>query len=395
MTTVASSVFRMVQFPHQGKIVTIDQLTFHSPETLNTNTNTVPVIGQTKPHYEDIGVGLLKYSSIIEVFLEVPSPYATMNMIASSDPWSLLSPSDIETIGDQMPLSLYERFYESIQTLLDSPGQCSHHVASDAYPSPYWLHEKYRFKDYLSLNLPSDKSVMEAMSVDDLAWKYGHHQSSFFPDIQNMEDCLPSMVPTDVTSSSQTPILTHHVLSEGNMGKIKATRPIDISVKPGIVKNIHIGQNYSPEEVTTYIALFKEFRDVFAWSYEEMSGIDPSIFVHEIRTYLDARPIRQKLQPVHPRKTIAIKAEIKELLKVGFIYPVPLTDWVSNVVPIMKKHATIRVCVDYRDLNLACPKDNYPTLFIDKIIDNYAGSAIFSFMDVFSGYNQIEILPSD
>ena len=82
-------------------------------------------------------------------------------------------------------------------------------------------------------------------------------------------------------------------------------------------------------------------------------------------------------------------------MKVGFIYPVPLTDWVSNVVPVTKKQGTIRVCVDYRDLNAACPKDNYPTPFIDQIIDNCAGSAIFSFMDGFSGYNQIEILPSD
>ena len=68
-----------------------------------------------------------------------------------------------------------------------------------------------------------------------------------------------------------------------------------------------------------------------------MPGIDPSIVVHEIKTYPDVRPMRQKLRPVHPRKTAAIKAEIEKLLKAGFIYPVPLTDWVSNVVPVTKK----------------------------------------------------------
>jgi len=191
-----------------------------------------------------------------------------------------------------MPLSSYERFYESIQTLSDSPEHLDHHATSDSYPSPYWLHKKDRFTDYLLLNLPSDESIMEAMSVDDLPWKDGHHRSSFFPDIQNMEDCLPSMVPPDVTLSPQTPVLTCHVLSEGNMGNITTTRPMDISVKPGIVENIHIDINCSPEEVTTYTALFKEFRDVFAWSYEEMPGIDPSIVVHEIKTYPDAQPIR-------------------------------------------------------------------------------------------------------
>ena len=68
-----------------------------------------------------------------------------------------------------------------------------------------------------------------------------------------------------------------------------------------------------------------------------MSGIDPSIIIHEIKTYPDARPVRQKLRPVHARKTAAIKAEIEKLLKAGFIYPVPLTDWVSNVIPVTKK----------------------------------------------------------
>lgn len=179
------------------------------------------------------------------------------------------------------------------------------------------------------------------------------------------------------------------------MGNMTETCPIDISVKPGIVENIHIGRNCSPEEVTAYTALFKEFRDVFTWSYEEMLGIGLAIVVHEIKTYPYAQPIRQKLRPVHLRKTTAIKAEIEKLLKAGFIYPAPLTDWVSNVIPVMKNQGTIRVYVDYRDLNLACPKDNYPTPFIDQIIDNCDGSAIFSFTDVFSSYNKIEILPSD
>ena len=71
--------------------------------------------------------------------------------------------------------------------------------------------------------------------------------------------------------------------------------PVDISMKPGVSENIFIGQNSSPEEVQTYMTLFKEFRDVFAWTYEEMPGIDPSIVVHEIKTYPDAKPFRQKL----------------------------------------------------------------------------------------------------
>ena len=68
-----------------------------------------------------------------------------------------------------------------------------------------------------------------------------------------------------------------------------------------------------------------------------MSGIVPSIVQHEIKTYENAKPIRRKLRLVNLRKVAAIKAEVEKLLKVGFIYPVPLTEWVSNPVSIDKK----------------------------------------------------------
>ena len=138
-----------------------------------------------------------------------------------------------------------------------------------------------------------------------------------------------------------------------------------------------------------------DLRDVFAWSYEEMPGIDPSIVVHEIPTYPGAKLMRQCLHPVHPHKAAAIKAEAEKLMNASFIYPIPLTEWVSNIVPVDKKQGIIRVCVDYRDINRSCPKDNYPTPFIDQIIDECAGSEIYSLMDSFSGYNQINILPED
>ena len=81
----------------------------------------------------------------------------------------------------------------------------------------------------------------------------------------------------------------------------------------------------------------KEFCDIFAWSYNEIPGIDPCIFKHEIKTYPNAKPIRQCLRAVNPRKAPMIKAEIEKLLKDGFIYPIPLMEWVSNPVLVDKK----------------------------------------------------------
>jgi hypothetical protein len=68
---------------------------------------------------------------------------------------------------------------------------------------------------------------------------------------------------------------------------------------------------------------------------------------------------------------------------------------VSNLVPVTKKQGTIRVCVDYMDINKDCPKDNYPTPFVDQIIDDCVVGENFYLMDGFYVYNQINILPAD
>jgi hypothetical protein len=96
-----------------------------------------------------------------------------------------------------------------------------------------------------------------------------------------------------------------------------------------------------------------------------MPCIDLDVIVHEIKTHPDAKPIRQRLRLVHPHKVVAIKLEVEKLLKGGFIYPMELIDWVSNLVLVNKKQRTIRVYVDYRDINTSCPKENYPTPFVD------------------------------
>ena len=126
-----------------------------------------------------------------------------------------------------------------------------------------------------------------------------------------------------------------------------------------------------------------------------MSGINPWIVEHEIKTYPDDKTVQQRLRAVNPRKAPTIKEEVEELLSVGFIYLVPLTEWVSNPIPMINKQGTIRMCMDFRDLNKSYPKDNFLTLFIDQILDDCARSKVFYFMDGFSGYNQIQIKPED
>ena len=69
------------------------------------------------------------------------------------------------------------------------------------------------------------------------------------------------------------PLPREGIFAEGNMANISATIPINISANPNVVENVHIGANCSPEEIAIYTSLFKEFRGVFPWSYEDMIGI--------------------------------------------------------------------------------------------------------------------------
>jgi hypothetical protein len=87
------------------------------------------------------------------------------------------------------------------------------------------------------------------------------------------------------------PLATNIVYTEGNMEIIAETIPINISRTPGVVENIFVEADCSPEEIQIYTGLFKELCVVFSWSYEEIPGIDPRIIEHENTTYPDVKSV--------------------------------------------------------------------------------------------------------
>jgi hypothetical protein len=249
--------------------------------------------------------------------------------------------------------------------------------------------------DFLDNSLPSDEAILEAMSGLDRPWDDMHHRSYLLPELVRIEQDEFRSNLSEMVGHTMVLFDMHGIYDEGNRENNYPTIVIDISRTPGKIENVYIGVDCYPKEIQIYIKLFKELQYVFSWSHEEMPGINPSIVEHEIKTYPNDKPVRQHLRVVNPRKTPAIKVEVEKLLNVGFIYPVPLTEWVSNPIPIDKKQGTLCACMDFRDLNKACPKDNFPTPFIDQILYECAGSEVFSFMDIFSYYNQIQIKPKD
>ncbi|KAL5554586.1 hypothetical protein UlMin_041987 [Ulmus minor] len=92
---------------------------------------------------------------------------------------------------------------------------------------------------------------------------------------------------------------------------------------------------------------------------------------------------------------MAINTEVNKLLKADFIEEANYPDWIANVVLVKKANGNWRVCVDFTDLNRACPKDSFPLPRIDQLVDATAGHELLSFMDAYSGYNQIRMHEED
>ena len=126
-----------------------------------------------------------------------------------------------------------------------------------------------------------------------------------------------------------------------------------------------------------------------------MPGLDTDIVVHKIPPKPECKPIRQTLQRMKPEVILKIKEEVEKQLKAGFLSTVTYSNWIGNIVPMPKKDGKVRMCVDYRDLNRTSPKDNFPLPHINTLVDNTTTNAVFSFMDGFSGYNQIKMADED
>jgi hypothetical protein len=136
------------------------------------------------------------------------------------------------------------------------------------------------------------------------------------------------------------------------------------------------------------IALLKEYTDCFAWDYTKMIGLDRSIVEHRLPLKKGFQPFQQRERQMKAEVLVEVKKEVEKMLA-GFIRPCRYAECISSVVPMQKKDGRWRVCVDFRDLNRATPKDEYPTPIAETLINATADHKILSFMDGNTGYNQI------
>ena len=124
---------------------------------------------------------------------------------------------------------------------------------------------------------------------------------------------------------------------------------------------IKIDSTLNEKEKKDLQELLMELQEVFAWSSEDMPGIDPKIAQHHINTHDHMVPIKQKLRRMRTRWLLKVKEEVTNQLKVRFINPINEAEWIANVVHVPKKDGKVRMCVDFRDLNMVCPKHDFPS----------------------------------
>ncbi|XP_057428486.1 uncharacterized protein LOC130721914 [Lotus japonicus] len=122
------------------------------------------------------------------------------------------------------------------------------------------------------------------------------------------------------------------------------------------------------------IELLKEFKDCFAWDYDEMPGLSRDLVELQLPIKEDRKPVKQLPRRFHPDVLVKIKEEIERLLRCKFIRAARYVEWLANVVPVIKKNGKMRVCIDFQDLNAATPKDEYHMpiaemmVYIDDIV---------------------------
>jgi hypothetical protein len=200
MQAVFATFFHVLLFPHKGRIVTIDQLSFSRPDP-SLGASMVPMIDNPQPGVVNIGVGLcpsfmgtfdcppshddIKFISNhhkVEIF-----QVSSFRMTYFEDPWILPSPSTtMDETGHSsmsMPLSTIEVVYSLVQQASSNPDPTPTQEL-DPLLEPIWVQGSLANIDSLELVLPFDEAVIEAMTSPDKPWEDLHHRSYFLPELR-------------------------------------------------------------------------------------------------------------------------------------------------------------------------------------------------------------------
>ena len=135
--------------------------------------------------------------------------------------------------------------------------------------------------------------------------------------------------------------------------------------------------------------------DVFVWTPYEVPGVDPKFIVHKLNIDPSFPLKKQKPRRSAREHVELVKSEVQRLKEARAIKEIYFPEWLANTVVVKKKNGKWRVCVDFTDLNRACPKDPFSMPKINQLVDSTHRHPRMSFLDAFQGYHQIALAPED
>ncbi|GJR94338.1 reverse transcriptase domain-containing protein [Tanacetum coccineum] len=171
---------------------------------------------------------------------------------------------------------------------------------------------------------------------------------------------------------------------------------INIAIHPEYPEQtVAIGSTLTEKGRKELCSLLKQNLDIFAWKPADMTGVPRNIAEHRLNIREGYSPVRQKKRGQAPERNKVIQEEVEKLVDAGIMKEVHYHSWLSNPVMVKKHDGTWRMCVDFKDLNNACPKDCYPLPEIDWKVESLCGYSFKCFLDAYKGYHQIKMAKED
>ncbi|CAM8910432.1 unnamed protein product [Rhodiola kirilowii] len=250
----------------------------------------------------------------------------------------------------------------------------------------------------------------EVMELDD--------SSTLFASLMNMED--EDMGDITLDEGEQGP--NDHEIKEDPVPRGKEfegeLKPLPSNLRYEFLGSnatfpVIVGATLNENETSKLVHVLKANKKALGYSIDDITGISPSLCMHRINLEEDVKPSREMLRRLNPKLSEVVFKEITKLRDAGIIYSVPDSEWVSPIHVVPKKGGLTvvkndkgelvptrtvngwRMCIDYRKLNKSTKKDHFPIPFIDQMLERLAGHDYFCFLDGYSGFYQIPILPND
>jgi hypothetical protein len=143
-----------------------------------------------------------------------------------------------------------------------------------------------------------------------------------------------------------------------------------------------LGSQLSNEQEKTLLKFLFNNKDVFSWPANDLCGVNRDVIEHSLNVDPAIRPRKQKLRKMSDDKAEGARNEFKRLLSVRVIREVTYPEWLANTVMVKKTNGKWRMCIDFTDLNKACPKDEFPLPRIDSLVDETTTSKLMSYWNV-------------